>query len=101
LRFVDGAARYLKESENKRSVDVSAWHVRLLIPYIGTFELNRIHDATLKPFIADRLAGGVTATTINRSLEVVHHSQSLRACLSRRRRPTLACRHTTIDHDVA
>ena len=71
LRFADGATRYLKESANKRSVDVSAWHVRLLIPYIGTLELDRIHDATLQPFIADRLAGGVTATTINRSLEVV------------------------------
>jgi integrase len=71
LRFADGAARYLKESANKRSVDVSAWHVRLLIPYIGTLELDRIHDAMLQPFIADRLAGGVSATTINRSLEVV------------------------------
>jgi hypothetical protein len=30
-----------------------------------------IHDATLASFIADRIASGVTATTINRSLEVV------------------------------
>ncbi|CAG0957991.1 hypothetical protein ANRL3_00680 [Anaerolineae bacterium] len=71
LRFADGAARYLKESENKRSVDVTAWHIRMLIPYIGTLELDRIHDTTLQHFIADRLAKRVTATTINRSLEVV------------------------------
>lgn len=54
-----------------RSVDVAAWHVRLLTPYIGSLELNRIHDRTLEPFIARRLADAVSATTINRSLEVV------------------------------
>jgi len=71
LRFVDAAARYLEESRDLRSVDVTAWHVRLLTRCIGTFELNRIHDRTLERFIADRRADGVTATTINRSLEVV------------------------------
>ena len=70
-RFADAAARYLTQSRDKRSIDVTAWHVRLLIPYIGTLELDRIHDATLERFIADRRAQGVTATTINRSLEVV------------------------------
>src|SRR2546426_5241318 len=70
-RFADGAARYLNDSREKRSIDVAAWHVRLLTPYIGTLELNRIHDRTLEGFIADRRADGVTATTINRSLEVV------------------------------
>ena len=43
----------------------------MLTPYIGALELNRIHDQTLERFIADRRAEGVTATTINRSLEVV------------------------------
>ena len=92
LRFADGAARYLKESANKRSVDVSAWHVRLLIPYIGTLELDRVHDATLQRFIADRLADGVTATTINRSLEVVRTilNRSARAYRDDDGRPWLA-----------
>src|SRR6266852_1945267 len=70
-RFVDCAERYLAESQKKRSVDVAAWHIRLLIPYIGTLEIHRVHDATLKSFIADRLASGVKASTVNRSLEVV------------------------------
>ena len=69
-RFADCAARYLAESRNKRSVDVAAWHVRLLTSYVGTVEIHRIHDGTLERFVADRLASGVTATTINRSLEV-------------------------------
>jgi len=70
-RFADAAARYLEESRELRSVDVTAWHVRLLTRYIGTLELHRIHDRTLEGFIADRLVDGVTATMINRSLEVV------------------------------
>jgi len=70
-RFADAATRDLEESHDLRSADVTAWHVRLLSRYIGTLELHRIHDRTLEGFIADRLAEGVTATTINRSLEVV------------------------------
>lgn len=70
-RFADCAARYLAESRNKRSIDAIAWHVRLLVSYIGTLDVHRIHDGTLERFITDRLASGVTATTINRNLEVV------------------------------
>ena len=70
-RFADCAARYLAESQHKRSVSLVAWHIRLLYPYLGNLEVNRVHDRTLEPFIADRRAAGVTATTINRSLEVV------------------------------
>lgn len=70
-RFADCAARYLAESQHKRSVSLVAWHIRLLYPYLGNLEVNRVHDRTLEPFIADRMAAGVTATTINRSLEVV------------------------------
>jgi hypothetical protein len=33
--------------------------------------MHQNHDATLKSFIADRLASGVKASTVNRSLEVV------------------------------
>ena len=70
-RFADCAARYLAESQHKRSVSLVAWHIRLLYPYLGNLEVNRVHNRTLEPFIADRMAAGVTATTINRSLEVV------------------------------
>src|ERR1700681_1365967 len=70
-RFAHCAARYLDESRDERSFDVIALHVRLLISHLAGLEVKQIHDATLKPFIADRLAAGVSATTINRSLEVV------------------------------
>jgi hypothetical protein len=70
-RFVDCAERYLAESKHRRSVDVAAWHIRLLTPYIGMLEIHQIHDATLKSFVSDRLASGVKPSTVNRSLEVV------------------------------
>lgn len=70
-RFATCAARYLAESREKRSVEVIALHVRLLVAHLGDLAPRQVHDATLKPFIAARLAAGVSATTINRSLEVV------------------------------
>src|SRR6266851_1427043 len=69
--FADCAGRYLAQSHGKRSIDVIKWHVRLLESYIGELEPQQIHDATLEPFVSDRLAAGACSTTINRSLEVV------------------------------
>lgn len=79
--FADGAARFLIESSGKRSVEMIAWHIKLLLPFVGSLPLDRIHDGTLRPFVDARLAGTVevdggklgptSATTVNRSLEVV------------------------------
>jgi len=69
--FADCAARYVAQSRNKRSIDVIKWHVQLLARDIGNLEPQQIHDATLEPFIKDRLAQDASATTINRTLEVV------------------------------
>lgn len=79
--FADCAARYLIESKQKRSAEVIAWHIKLLLPYIGELPINQIHDGTLVAFKADRLAGlpvedggkprPVSPTTVNRTLEVV------------------------------
>ena len=82
-RFGDAAARYLEDSRDLRSADVTQWHVRLLTPYIGTLELKRIHDETLADFINERRIAGVSATTINRSLEVVRTVLNRAARLSR------------------
>src|SRR5437899_10168790 len=69
--FTDCAARYVAQSRSKRSIDVIKWHIQLLARYIGNLEPQQIHDATLEPFIKDRLAQGASATTINRTLEIV------------------------------
>ena len=65
------AARYLAESAHKRTAKTIAWHVKLLLGHFSDFEPGRIHDGTLRQFIDLRLAEGVGATTINRSLEVM------------------------------
>ena len=39
--------------------------------YIGDLEPRQVHDQTLERFVQARLADGASATTINRSLEVV------------------------------
>ncbi len=69
--FTDCAARYVAQSRGKRSIDVIKWHVTLLQTYIGDLEPQQVHDQTLEPFVKARLAAGASATTINRSLEVV------------------------------
>lgn len=80
--FAAGAKKYLIESKGKRSLETIAWHIKVLLPYIGMVPLDEICDDTLEDFKEDRLAGGIivgegeplksaTATTVNRSLEVV------------------------------
>jgi len=69
--FRDCAARYLAQRHERRSLATMQIHVRLLLPHIGDLEPHQVHDATLAPFIASRVTAGASATTINRSLEVV------------------------------
>jgi integrase len=69
--FRDCAARYLGQCRGRRSLEAIRIHVRLLLRHIGHLEPQRVHDATLASFIAERVAAGASATTINRSLEVV------------------------------
>lgn len=69
--FTDCATRYVEQSRGKRSIDVIKWHVALLQSHLGNLEPHQVHDQTLEPFVKARLADGASATTINRSLEVV------------------------------
>ena len=69
--FTDCAARYVEQSRGKRSIDIIKWHVSLVQRYIGDLEPRQVHDQTLQRFVKARVADGASATTINRSLEVV------------------------------
>ena len=69
--FTDCAARYVEQSRGKRSIDIIKSHVTLLQSHIGDLEPQQVHDQTLEPFVKARLAAGASATTINRTLEVV------------------------------
>lgn len=59
------------QSHDLRSLEAVRVHVRLLQRWIGHLEPRQVHDATLAPFISSRLIEGASATTINRTLEVV------------------------------
>ncbi|MDP3088517.1 MAG: tyrosine-type recombinase/integrase [Methylotenera sp.] len=69
--FAECAARYLKESQSKASIETIAIHIVTVIPFIGHLEVEKIHDGTLEEFKGSRILDGVTPTTINRALEVV------------------------------
>jgi integrase len=68
--FADCAVRYLAQCRERRSLEAIRIHVRLLLRYVGHLKPHQVHDATLAPLIADRIAAGASATTINRTLEV-------------------------------
>jgi integrase len=68
--FSDCAKRFLLESKYKRTASDIAWHVRMLLRHVGDLEVRKVHDETLRPFVDARLAEGVSATTVNRTLEV-------------------------------
>ena len=100
--FTDCAARYVAQSRGKRSIDVIKWHVTLLQSYIGDLEPQQVHDQTLEPFVKARLADGASATTINRSLEVVRTilNRAARSYRDADGRPWLEA-HAAAHHDAA
>ncbi len=68
------AAQYYlkyKKERKKKSIKDDAYHLKMLLPFIGDLPLRKIHNHSLKPFISARKAEGVKASTINRSLEIV------------------------------
>jgi integrase len=71
--FAAGAAKYLTECEQRKvkSLETIAYHVQLLVPYIGKLKIRDVCNDALEPFKEDRIAEGVSATTVNRTLEVV------------------------------
>lgn len=72
--FCDAAERYLIECERRkvRTLEIISYHVKILLPWIGNKTLREIHSGSLQAFIDKRIEiDGVSATTVNRSLEVV------------------------------
>lgn len=71
--FADGAAKYLIECQQRgvRSLETIAYHIKILVPYIGALAMKDVCNDALTDFKEDRLAAGASATTVNRSLEVV------------------------------
>lgn len=70
------AAKYLTElkAREARTTELIAYHVTLLLPYIGTMPLGEVCNDALESFKADRQDDGVKNVTINRTLEVLRTS---------------------------
>lgn len=71
--FAAAAQKYLIESERKklRSLETAAYHVALLLPYVGSMALVDVCNDSLQPFIDERLdEDEVKPSTVNRTLEV-------------------------------
>lgn len=79
VTFREAAAKFLRDHhERLATIDVAAWHIELLDPWIGHRRLEEIHDETLRPFKEHRLkVDGVSLTTVNRAFEVVRRILNL------------------------
>lgn len=71
--WADGAAKYLMECKQRqvRTLDLIGYHVRILLPYIGSMAMRDVCNDTMESFKEERIEDGVKNATINRSLEVV------------------------------
>lgn len=67
----EAVIRWLKETSHKATHDDDKCHLRWLDPLLGGVMLNDINRDLLERVIDARLAGGVSNSTVNRTLEVV------------------------------
>ncbi len=68
--FAEGAARYLKENMNNRSIADDSSRIKGLLPYIGNHNLADIHDGTMQLYINDLRQKGRKSKTVNNGLEI-------------------------------
>lgn len=72
--FCDAAAAYLTDCERRGvvTVDLIAYHISLVLPYIGAKPIEAVHGGSLEDFADTRLVEDkVKPVTVNRTLEVV------------------------------
>ena len=81
VTFREAAAKYLRDFQEKiATIDVAAWHIEVLDPWIGDRSLEEVHDETLRPFKEHRLnVDNVSLTTVNRAFEIVRRILNLAA----------------------
>lgn len=77
--FEQAAAKFVLENQHKRSLRSDIGRLKLLMPWIGTTAIDRIHTGTLQPWIDHRRKEGVAVGTINHGLKVVRRILNLAA----------------------
>lgn len=77
--FREAATKYLLKNQDKSRIKDSAYHLKLLDPYIGNLPLKLIFDESLEQFVKDRKQAGCKNKTINLSLGIVRQIINLAA----------------------
>ena len=77
--FDEVAAHYLLKYQDKPSIVTETYLLQSVMPSIGNLTLKQVHDGTLAPFVAARLAAKKSHKTINLALGVVRHILNLAA----------------------
>lgn len=77
--FNEASAKYLIDHQAKVSLQTDIYMLQSIMPFIGNLALDRIHDATLAPYVLKRLADGRSHTTINLALATVRRILNLAA----------------------
>jgi len=75
--FDQAAAKFVLENQHKRSLSSDIGRLKLLMPWIGSIPLDRIHVGTLQPWIEHRQKEGAAVGTINHGLKVVRRILNL------------------------
>ena len=75
--FREAATKYLGENMHKRSIERDALDLRILDPFIGDLQIDRVHMGTLQGFINARIKEKVAVGTINRSLAIARRVLNL------------------------
>lgn len=77
--FNEASAKYLIEHQAKVSLQTDIYMLQSIMPFIGNLALDKIHDATLAPYVLKRKADGRSHKTINLALAIVRRILNLAA----------------------
>lgn len=77
--FNEAAAKYVLEHQAKVSLQTDIYMLQSVMPFIGNLTLDKIHDATLLPYVLKRKADGRSHKTINLALAIVRRILNLSA----------------------
>ena len=77
--FDEAAAKYLLDHQDKVSLGNDIYLLNTLMPFIGQFTLDQIHDGTLASYVQDRKAKGLAHKTVNLALALVRRILNLAA----------------------
>lgn len=77
--FEQAAAKFILENQHKRSLHSDIGRLKLLMPWIGTVHIDKLHTGTLQPWIDHRRNEGAATGTINHGLKVISRILNLAA----------------------